>query len=452
MAIKYSTASNRRGGISLPPAGKPPINAGGVPLPANIPSGPAGGYKPPAAGAAPASNGGGDRGGAGSGGNPMVPFGGNKTPQSASGYPEIESMGINFPNYVDPKSVVANLQNGKTWSGQYLPNAAPGANYNYQPIQTYKPFQFKTPNISNIPANVFNQMKTQNRESAQLGLKSGLAELSKNNANRGLGGKSGILSGQQYSMADDMQDQLAAANRELDLQQGQSQLDVGKMMAQMNMDTQSQQAAQNQGASQFNAGLQQWFQDSNANNQLQNQAQRLQNRQMLGQEAQQGLDAANGMQQAASAQAMAPYNMLMDLFKAQTGVPFQMDGGSSGILGGLMGLGGTLGAAAMKCLPLGTQIEIEDGSTRPVEEIRVGDQVKGGEVIKIFSKKRTKDHWFTKHYFKNGAVITMTMGHPYHDELERTSPDYDEKSPCTCDILTDSGVYYVNGVKLGSTL
>lgn len=107
------------------------------------------------------------------------------------------------------------------------------------------------------------------------------------------------------------------------------------------------------------------------------------------------------------------------------------------------------GVAKAACLPKDTQIET-DGSLRNVQDIKVGDSVKGGKVVAINRSERPEGHKFYTHKFNTGTVI-MSDGHPYFDELIFKS-ESDRDSDATYDILTDSGFYYVNGVKLGSTI
>lgn len=116
--------------------------------------------------------------------------------------------------------------------------------------------------------------------------------------------------------------------------------------------------------------------------------------------------------------------------------------------GGSAGLGALAGLAAF-CLPKGTKIESPNGGIN-VEEIRVGDFVTGGEVIAITQRQRNSGHKFFEHVFEKGSVV-MSDGHPYFDELKAIS-ESENDSQHTYDILTDSGFYYVNGIKLGSTI
>jgi len=45
----------------------------------------------------------------------------------------------------------------------------------------------------------------------------------------------------------------------------------------------------------------------------------------------------------------------------------------------------------------------------------------------------------------------MSMGHPFFGEIEKIAA-VEHDSPYTNDILTDSGHYFSNGCKLGSTI
>lgn len=147
---------------------------------------------------------------------------------------------------------------------------------------------------------------------------------------------------------------------------------------------------------------------------------------------------------------MAPYALLMQMYGTNAG---QQTGSSSNGSQGVLGTIGSIGSAAsLLCLPKGTMIELESTAKISVENVFVGMKVKGGEVIAKVQIKRPPKHCFCEHVFETGTVV-MTLGHPYFDNLMQGPPlPVDNPSECTYDILTDSGHYYVNGVKLGSTL
>jgi hypothetical protein len=143
------------------------------------------------------------------------------------------------------------------------------------------------------------------------------------------------------------------------------------------------------------------------------------------------------------------YGQAGSLTNQSAGLQNQIRGQNTGLFGQL-GNAAAMGAGtAIACLPKGTQIELEEG-TKAVEELHVGDIVKGGKIITTSSHKRPHGHKFYQHNFEKGSVI-MSMGHPsFEKELSLTAVESD--SPATFDILTDSGYYFVNGVKLGSTI
>jgi len=106
-------------------------------------------------------------------------------------------------------------------------------------------------------------------------------------------------------------------------------------------------------------------------------------------------------------------------------------------------------AAMMMCLPKDTFIELDEGYKK-VQDLRIGDKVKGGTVIAINSEKIDTTHKFYKFTFKKGVVIA-SLGHPFYDtaiDIKETDLTGDK----TYDILTDSKFYYINGVKVASTL
>lgn len=112
---------------------------------------------------------------------------------------------------------------------------------------------------------------------------------------------------------------------------------------------------------------------------------------------------------------------------------------------------GGMAMAGMLCLPKGTQIKTKEGF-KNVEDVKVGDDVDGGTVMATFQRKRDEDHRFYLHKFADGSEVVMSKGHPFFDKLAEPPMPTEHDSPYTYDILTDDGYYYVNGVKLGSTL
>lgn len=128
---------------------------------------------------------------------------------------------------------------------------------------------------------------------------------------------------------------------------------------------------------------------------------------------------------------------------------------TQGLLAPLLQAGASLGSAALlspmaMCLPERTEIETEDG-VKAVETIKPGDKVKGGTVVSTIMRLRRDGHKFYRHNFVNGTSVVMSKGHPYYDELESLNVEAHD-SKYTYDILTDSGFYFVNGAKLGSTI
>lgn len=120
---------------------------------------------------------------------------------------------------------------------------------------------------------------------------------------------------------------------------------------------------------------------------------------------------------------------------------------TKGWLPGLLESGAKIASAF--CLPKGTQIQTPTGF-KDVEEIEVGDEVIGGKVLKTHSKVRPDGHQFYIHHFVTGDVV-MSLGHPFYDSLLNVT-EASHDSERTYDILTSEGYYFVNDVKLASTL
>ena len=199
-----------------------------------------------------------------------------------------------------------------------------------------------------------------------------------------------------------------------------------------------QQAGMNLQANQFGAQMDQ-------NRQMQQAAELFRNRGASDQQAMM-------MAQYAMQRQQQPIQNLMGLYGLSAGATPGIEA-SGGLVGGAVqgfgqGAGQGLGMAAF-CLPKGTEIETESGTTK-VQDIQIGDEVKGGKVIAKQQILRKSGHKFFKHNFKNGSVV-MSKGHPYFDEIE-SMEEVENDSECTYDILTSKGFYFVNGIKLGSTI
>lgn len=105
--------------------------------------------------------------------------------------------------------------------------------------------------------------------------------------------------------------------------------------------------------------------------------------------------------------------------------------------------------AMLMCLPKDTEIETEHGVVK-VQNIKAGDVVKGGRVIRVHSLYVGEGHKFYKFTFKDGKEVVASKTHPFFDAPESIE-EYSEGS-VTYDILTESGHYYINGVDVASTL
>jgi hypothetical protein len=255
-------------------------------------------------------------------------------------------------------------------------------------------------------------------------------------------------------------DRLANLADQLAAQQGQAQLGATQFGAQLG--TQQQQMMQQEQWQRQVAQAEEMFRQQGATAQQARDmanASIAQNQFQMGAQGQQfGQQMAGrqqGMQETQYGQQLQrlPYQDLMKLYGLSTGATPGYDYSQPGLLGSVAGgLGTGLGmgaGAALFCLPKGTEIATEEGSTK-VEDINVGDIVKGGRVIAKIQKLRDQGHNFYMHEFKTGTV-EMSLGHPYFDQLQSVKIVSND-SPYTYDILTTNGYYMVNGVRLGSTI
>lgn len=132
--------------------------------------------------------------------------------------------------------------------------------------------------------------------------------------------------------------------------------------------------------------------------------------------------------------------------------------GMYGLIGSGISAGGVLGAgmmaktATMMCVPENSQIELEDGTTIPVEDVKLGMMIKGGEVLKT-SKGSTggKDNFMFCEYETDGGPVVTSRDHPIYNKILDVKKS-EIMTDFAYDILTTSGFYYINGIKLGSTI
>ncbi len=440
--------------------------------------------------------------GGGKGGAKSATYKGNYSGLSPS---QLTGMAPNVPQ-LDTRGMLSNLRKGTLATGQKIPTYQPGSTYNfktpgstfaykapaYNPTQ-YQNFQYSTPNISNIPNAAYQNVLNRGLEGIQQDQSMYGAQATREMGGRGLG-RSGLATGAQATLARQAMQNAANMRSQYGLEQAKSQLDVDKLLAQMGMETQARQAGEGQfgaqfgeGQKQYGAGLSQWLQSQQAAENLARSGMDLQRQGMQSDEnrarALQSLQAQlglSGLQQQqigtygtvmnnAADQALRPWQMLASLynpalgqmlssggkgdpFSALLGAGSQIGGAFGGAIGGPAGsaAGSIAGAGAAACLPKGTKIELEDGEIKAVEDIKPNDWVKGGKVLAIHSQERPLGHRFYLHKFDNGEVI-MSENHPFFDRLRSIEVVYHD-SPKTYDILTSSGHYYVNEVKLGSTI
>jgi len=132
---------------------------------------------------------------------------------------------------------------------------------------------------------------------------------------------------------------------------------------------------------------------------------------------------------------------------------------TSSIFGGALSAAGSLGAAGigaaakmavLMCVPEGTLVEGINGEKVKIEDIKVGDFVRGGSVKKISKELTGENFIFCEILTDQGTVIT-SRDHPVYAKFLDIKKS-DVMTDYAYDILTDSGFYYVNDIKLGSTI
>lgn len=299
---------------------------------------------------------------------------------------------------------------GVTPSGQTVFKYQPGKAYNFEGMR-------------GIPTSAYQGVRNQTFEDIQRGQQAAGAQAAAQMSSRGLG-KGGLFGAQQQSLAREALEQRAAAGRSISMDQAREQVDLNKWVSQMQAEENMRRAQQSLAAT---TGLSE----------------------LRGREIEQLEGLGRGKQQ----EFLLPYQLMSDLYKTNVGIsPGQVTEQKSKMskIGGA--IGGLGQAAASKwCLPVGTLIEMANGDTEFVENIVVGDAVNGGEVLAVQKIERENGHRFYRHTFNTGEVL-MSKGHPYFDKLESIKAVFNNNSEHTYDILTTDGYYYVNGVKLGSTM
>ena len=105
--------------------------------------------------------------------------------------------------------------------------------------------------------------------------------------------------------------------------------------------------------------------------------------------------------------------------------------------------------APIACFPEGTLIMINSHESLPIEELVKDDKILGGRIIKI-QKLYAPKFKFVKVITDKGKLI-CSIDHPIFDkviDIKRIKNRY----RFAYDILTDSGHYYVNRIKVGSAM
>ncbi len=368
-------------------------------------------------------------------------------------------------------------QEKKKQEANAIPAAPQSTPFQYTPT-TYKPiFQneakpisyqsttFKSPELQNKVQPAYNQMRNQIMTAGKQSMKSGLEMARDLMGKRNVSGGVATMAGN--AAVDPAQRNTLSQMSELGLQEARDMSDLAKTQAGYDIQTQELNAGENKyqtQVAQYNAEMKQKQYElennlANLDRQMDyeewatgrkiDMTEREQRRQDILSQFQ--IDKA--LRDEEYQREMAPYQLLMQLYGVNAG---QNQGSSSNGSGGILDMVGSgasaiAGIGSLFCLPKGTMIELENGNAIAIENITIGLRVKGGEVDARIQCKRPEWHVFSEHVFNTGKVV-MTSGHPYFDKLMQSPVPVTHDSECTYDIHTDGGFYYVNGVRLGSTL
>lgn len=344
---------------------------------------------------------------------------------------QIGGMGLNLPQ-LDVGGLGSQVEKGRLLTGQKIPT-----------YQASKKFGFQAPDVSGLvgslraaPQRAYQGALDVGQENIMRGAQRAGAQASRAMGARGMG-RSGLLGGAQTDIARQSGQQMADLTRQSSFQQAQDQMRM-------------QQAAAQMGLRGEEMGLQ--TQGMQAGENARRAMESLQAQQALTGLQGQQIGMLSGLQQAGTQQAMAPFNMLSGLYGQNTGIPFQPSSGAGegkNPFGSIM-QGAGAGAKAM-CLPKGTMISMTGGK-KCVDDVCIGDYTEeGGKVIAVIFRVRHKGHKFFEHEFESGKVV-MSLGHPFFDQILDVKRIDEHPSIYTYDILTEKGFYFVNGVKLGSTI
>jgi hypothetical protein len=320
-----------------------------------------------------------------------------------------------------------------------------GPNTQYTQPQ-YQNTQFQERDISGVPDQAYNDARNQSFEDIAKTNKQSIAQGTRALSRSGLG-RSGLSSGVVADANRASNDSMSQASRSIGASQAQSKVDTAKF----NVGQQFQREQAQAGENKFQTELDRWRQQQQGAENLSRDQLNLQGKQSAFSQGLQKVGSLGSLQSQRQQQQMEPYTMLSQLYGQNIGIPISGGGGGKGDpFSALLGAGAQVGSAALLCLPEDAMIEVDDNHSVPITTLKVGDEIKGGKVLMVCSRIRPENHIFSVHR-KHGKIVVMTAGHPSFDEFEEIQTTY-HASPTTNDILTSEGYYYVNGIKLGSTL
>jgi len=369
---------------------------------------------------------------------------------------QVQGMGVRMPK-LNIDRMVGDVTRGRLMTGQRIPQYQAGRSFNFSPTSIRNVSgRIRDPSgtLRAAPQRAYQGALDVAQENVTRGAQGAYEQAARAMGSRGMG-RGGMASAQNMGIARNVAGQLSDLSRQSAFQQAQDQMQMNQAAAQTGLQAQDLRARYGLQEQDLRARTGFQTQQAQAAENLARAQQSLQAQQALSGIQSQQMGLMSNLQRQGTQQAMAPYQMLMDIYRTNLSPAFKpgedSGGSSKNPFEAIAGAAGK--AASFFCLPTGTMIEMADGTEKEVQDIVIGDEVKeGGSVTAVTKRLRPKYHRFFEHYFCDGRNVVMTLGHPYFDRLDKALPVEEHPSKFTHDIATTGGFYIINGVKIGSTI